>query len=62
MDNLAVYSVVLNGAPYVIAAYALFWVALVGFVAFTFRRVTRLEQELAVVEDSLARRSGKTEA
>lgn len=59
MNNLAVYQVVLNGAPYVVAAYALIWVALVGFVGFTFRRVGKLEAELAVVEDSLARRSGK---
>lgn len=59
MNNLEVYRVVLNGAPYVIAAYALIWITLVGFVAFTFRRVGKLERELAVVEESVARRSGK---
>ncbi|HEY3316867.1 MAG TPA: CcmD family protein [Coriobacteriia bacterium] len=56
MDNLEVYRVVLNGAPYVIAAYALIWATLAVFVGLTFRRLTRLEQELAVVEDAVERR------
>ncbi len=56
MSNLAVYQVVLNGAPYVIAAYALIWATLVVFVGLIFRRLSRLEKELAIVEDSVARR------
>lgn len=56
MDNLEVYRVALNGAPYVIAAYTLIWVTLVGFVGLTFRRLGKLEQELVVVEDAVERR------
>jgi CcmD family protein len=56
MNNLDVYKVVFNGAPYVIAAYALIWAALVGFVALIFNRLSRLEKELAVVEDAVERR------
>lgn len=61
MNNLEVYGVALHGAPYVIAAYTLIWVALVGFVGLTFRRLARLERELSIVEDSLARRSANPE-
>jgi CcmD family protein len=57
MSDLSVYQVVLNGAPYVIAAYAAIWVTLVVFVGLTFRRLTKLEKELAVVEASVERRS-----
>lgn len=56
VDNLEVYRVALNGAPYVIAAYTLIWATLVVFVGLTFRRVARLEKELAVVEDAVERR------
>lgn len=57
MDNLEVYRVALNGAPYVIAAYTLIWVTLVVFVGLTFRRLTRLEKEIAIVEDAAERRN-----
>jgi hypothetical protein len=58
MDNLEVYRVALNGAPYVIAAYALIWSTLIVFVGLTFRRLTRFEKELAVVEEAVARKKG----
>lgn len=52
-----IYKTVLDAAPFVIAAYTLLWVGLFGFVFLVLRRVTRVEKELAVVEESLARRS-----
>ncbi|MCE5203395.1 MAG: CcmD family protein [Coriobacteriales bacterium] len=51
-----IYSQVLPQAPYVIAAYALIWVSLLGFVGVVFSRLRRLEKELDVLEESLKRR------
>jgi CcmD family protein len=53
---LDAFSAVSGMAPYVIAAYTLIWATMVVFVALTFRRLTRLEKELAVVEDAVERR------
>jgi CcmD family protein len=50
------YSSVAPAAPFVIGAYGLIWVTLIVFVGLTFRRITRLEKELEVVEDSMKRR------
>ena len=54
-----IYKTVLDAAPYVIAAYALLWVGLFGFIFFVLRRVTRVERELAVVEAALERRGAQ---
>jgi hypothetical protein len=59
MPNQEVYAVALNGVPYVAAAYMLIWVTLVVFIGLAFRRVLRLEKELAVVEDAVKRRSAE---
>jgi CcmD family protein len=56
MDNLQVYQVALNGVPYVAAAYGLIWATLAVFIGLTFRRLTKLEKELEVVEGSVDRR------
>lgn len=53
------YSLVAPQAPYVIAAYGILWAALVVYIGFVFRRLMRLERELAVVEESIARRDAK---
>lgn len=53
---LNAFSAVAAMAPYVIAAYALIWATLIVFVGLTLRRLGRLEKELAVIEDSVARR------
>ncbi len=52
------YTLVLPNAPYVIAAYGILWAALVVYVGFIMRRVMRLEREIEVVEESVARRAG----
>jgi len=54
-----IYKTVLDAAPYVIAAYALLWVGLFGFIFFVLRRVTRIERELDVVEAALERRGAQ---
>jgi CcmD family protein len=53
-----IYKTVLDAAPYVLAAYLLLWIGLMGYIAFGIRRVSNLEKELAVVEDAIARRTG----
>lgn len=53
----AIYKTVLDAAPYVLAAYALLWIGLMGYIAFGIRRVSALEKELAVLEEAVARRS-----
>lgn len=53
-----IYRTVLGAAPWVIAAYALLWLGLTGYIAFMVRRVSELEKQLAVIEDVVARRGG----
>lgn len=52
------YELVLPSAPYVIAAYAILWASLVVYIGLTFRRLTRLEREMDVLEEAVARRAG----
>jgi len=51
-----IYKTVLDAAPFVLAAYTLLWLGLFGFIFFVLRRVTKVERELAVVEEALERR------
>jgi len=51
-----IYKTVLDAAPYVLAAYAMLWVGLFAYVFFVLRRVSRVETELAVVEQAMERR------
>ena len=54
--NTEIYSLVLHDAPYVIAAYGILWVALIVYVTLVLRRIMRLEKEVVVVEEAVARR------
>lgn len=60
METTAVsaFSEVSKAAPYVIGAYALLWASLVVYIGLVMRRLGRLEAEVKVVEDAVARRSG----
>jgi len=53
-----IYRTVLGAAPYVLAAYFLLWLGLMAYVAFGLRKVTALEKQLEVLEESIARRGG----
>ena len=55
--NAELYRLALHDAPYVIAAYSILWVAFVGYVTIVLRRMMRLEKQVEVLEDSVARRS-----
>ncbi len=50
------YSLARVDAKYVVAAYAILWVALMVYVTLVLRRIMRLEKEVTVVEESVARR------
>lgn len=54
--NAELYKLVLHDAPFVIAAYGILWVALITFVGMVFRRLMRLEKEVAVLEEAMQRR------
>lgn len=59
--NIELYRLVLVDAPYVIAAYAILWVALIVYITMVLRRLLRLEKEMLVLEESAIRRSGSAE-
>jgi len=54
--NAELYKLVLPDAPYVVAAYGVLWVALVGYVSLVLMRLMKLEKEMQLVEESCARR------
>jgi CcmD family protein len=54
--NAELYKLVLPDAPYVVAAYGVLWVALVGYVSLVLSRLMKLEKEMQLVEESCARR------
>ena len=60
--NLELYRLALVDAPYVIAAYAILWIAFVGYVTIVLRRMMRLEKEVDVLEDAVARRGSASES
>jgi CcmD family protein len=59
--NIELYRLVIADAPYVIAAYAVLWIALIVYITMVLRRLMRLEKEMVVLEESAARRSGSAE-
>lgn len=55
--NAELYRLVLTDAPYVIAAYAILWVAFVAYVTIVLRRMMRLEKEVEVLESAIESRT-----
>jgi CcmD family protein len=51
-----IYSTVLTAAPYVIAAYALMWLVIFGYVLIVTLGLRRTERQLAALEEALAAR------
>lgn len=58
--NQELYSLVLKDAPFVIAAYAVLWVAMIAYVTMVLRRMMRLEKEIALLEEAVVGVSGET--
>ncbi|MCH4184569.1 MAG: hypothetical protein LKF61_03695 [Eggerthellaceae bacterium] len=48
-----IYATILPSAPFVIAAYALMWCALVVYVIYMTVKLKRTEAQMAVMEESL---------
>ena len=55
MDPILVeiYSTIIPSAPYVIAAYALLWVAALVYVLIIARGISRAEKEMRILEEAL---------
>ncbi len=58
--NLELYRLALADAPFVIAAYAILWIAFVGYLTLVLRRIMRLEKEVGVLEDAVSRRTASS--
>lgn len=56
-----IYSTILPSAPYIIAAYALLWVALLVYVFMVFRGTKKAEAQLMLLEEAVADRAKKSE-
>ena len=48
-----IYSTVVPSAPYIIAAYALLWVALLVYILVIARGTKRAERQMDIIEDEL---------
>ena len=48
-----IYSTILPAAPYVIAAYALIWLALFVYVFMVVRGLKKTEKQMAVLEEAI---------
>lgn len=51
------YSTVIPSAPYIIAAYAIVWLALLIYVFIVVRGLKKTEDQMAVLEEAIARKS-----
>jgi CcmD family protein len=49
-----IYSTILPSAPYVVAAYALIWVALLVYVAIIARGTKKAQKQLMLLEEAVA--------
>jgi len=56
-----IYSTILPSAPYIIAAYALLWVALLAYVLIIFRGTKKAEAQLMLLEEAVAYQQAKGE-
>ena len=52
-----IYSTVIPSAPFIIAAYAIVWLALLVYVAIVVRGLKKTEAQMAVLEEALAKRA-----
>ena len=57
-----IYSTILPSAPYIIAAYALLWVALLVYVLMVFRGTKKATAQLTLLEEAVADQQAKARA
>ena len=53
-----IYSTVIPSAPFIIAAYALVWVALLVYVLIVIRGLKKTEAQMAVLEEAVRTKTG----
>ncbi len=53
-----IYSTVIPSAPYLIAAYALVWAALLVYVIIVVRGLKKTEAQMAVLEEAVRAKTG----
>lgn len=51
--NTELYTLALADAPYVIAAYAILWLALCIYVTMILRRMMRIEKQIDVLSETI---------
>jgi len=56
-SNLELYTLVLHDAPFVIAAYAILWAALMVYISMVLRRLLKIEKEMSVLQEFIDRRN-----
>ncbi len=54
---IEIYSTILPSAPYIIAAYALMWLAILVYVFIIVRGLKKTEAQMAVLEEALAEKT-----
>jgi len=54
--NTELYNLVLQDAPFVIAAYGILWLALCGYVTFMLMRMLKMNKEVALLEEAIEKR------
>ncbi len=52
-----IYSTVIPSAPFIIAAYALVWAALLVYVIITVSSLKKTEAQVALLEEAIARKA-----
>lgn len=52
-----IYSLVVPSLPYVIGAYGVLWLGLLVYVSAVLMRLGRLEKQMLLLEEALAKRS-----
>ena len=53
-----IYSTVIPSAPFIIAAYALVWMALLVYVLIVVRGLKKTEAQMAVLEEAVRAKTG----
>ena len=57
-----IYSTVIPSAPYLIAAYALLWAALLAYVLMIMRGTKRAEAQMRLLEEAVAEQAARSRA
>jgi CcmD family protein len=52
-----IYADIMPNLPYLLAAYAVLWVGLLVYVGLALRRLGKVEKQLAIVEEAVAKRA-----